>query len=352
MNAKELKSRIDENMIIRLMEHLGADYCLSNNGNEIHFRTICHDGDSHKLYYYLDNQMFHCYSNCGSMDIITVVSKVLNKTFIQALYYICDFFGFETDNYEEHQETLINKSDWGILVPKHKKREVTRSSFKFIDESILNSFHELYHPAFYKDGISLATMKKFEIRYDILEQRIIIPHRDEEGNLIAIRCRNTKQELIETAKYMPIVVNEVLLSAKITNYFYGLNFNKENIKRLKKVIIVEAEKSVMQLEDILEFNIGVALSSSSLSLVQIELLKCLGVEEVIIATDKEFEEYGSKQESLYAKKIRKSLVDRLKPFFNVSVLHDTTGKIGYKDSPTDKGREVFLELYENRIQIK
>ena len=37
------------------MEDLGADAIESRNPNEIHFRTVCHGGDSHKLYFYLDS---------------------------------------------------------------------------------------------------------------------------------------------------------------------------------------------------------------------------------------------------------------------------------------------------------
>lgn len=359
MKAKELKEKLGTEEIIQLMYHLGADSKPGANDNELLFNTICHHGDSHKLYFYKDSKQFYCYSNCGSLDIINIVQNVLQFNEVsKAINYICELYGlggysmeegfFDEDIYSRDLEVL-NYYDENI-----ESKEVDMSrEFELIDENILNYFYKYYHPAFYNDGISFKTMHKFGIRYDILNQRIIIPHRDEEGRLIAIRCRNLDQVLIdEGRKYTPIYFNRKLLSAKTSLYLYGLYYNQENIRRSKKVILLEAEKSVMQLDTILnDNNIGVALSSSSLSLVQVELLKSLGVTEVIIAMDKDFKEYGSVEEKKYAMKIRKAIVDKLKPYFVVTIMWDTTGLLGYKDSPTDKGSEVFYKLFNNRIKI-
>ena len=108
----------------------------------------------------------------------------------------------------------------------------------------------------------------------------------------------------------------------------------------------------MQLDTILKGEgFAVALSSSSLHLIQVEILKSLGVEEVIIALDKEYESFGSKEEKMYAVKIRKALIEKLIPFFTVSVIWDTTNLLQKKDSPTDRGGEIFRKLYSNRIFI-
>ena len=95
-------------------------------------------------------------------------------------------------------------------------------------------------------------------------------------------------------------------------------------------------------------NIALALSSSNLSQYQIDILKDLGVEEVIIALDKEYEKSGTREEVVYALKVDKSLVSRLS-LFNVSVIWDFSGLINKKDSPLDRGKEVFNKLYNNRI---
>lgn len=51
---------------------------LKENG-EIIAETICHNktGGSHKLYYYPETQLFHCYTGCGSFDVFTLIEKQL-----------------------------------------------------------------------------------------------------------------------------------------------------------------------------------------------------------------------------------------------------------------------------------
>ena len=193
-------------------------------------------------------------------------------------------------------------------------------------------------------------MDKFEIQYDIYNDRIIIPHRYVNGDLIAIRCRNLDERLVETGrKYMPIIVDGKTLSAPTSQYLYGLYQNMENIQRLKRVILVESEKAVLQYETMYpDYNIAVALSSSNLSMWQVDILKSLGVEEVIIALDKEFDNSGTREEMLYAMKIDKSLVNKLS-LFDVSIIWDYRGLLDRKDSPLDKGKQVFEKLYQDRI---
>lgn len=356
MKAKELKELLTVDDIDRLMTYLGADKLPNQaESNEVQYRTICHNGDSHKLYFYKDSKSFHCYSNCGQLDIINIVENSLKVGVSEAISFICDFFNI-SHNYmkEGFTDEVIYSEDWDIFsIYKELTKEIdTTRSFRKIEDSVLSYFSKMYHPSFYDDGVTLFTLHKFGIRYDILNQRVIIPHWDEEGNLIAIRCRNLQKHLVDAGfKYMPITFRGKLLSAPTGKYFYGLNFNKENIRRIKKVILVESEKAVMQLDSILEDNIAIALSSSSLSLIQVEMLKELGVEEVIIALDKEYEKYGSLEEKSYAIKIKKGIINKLMGYFNISVIWDTEDLIGYKNSPSDRGAEVFWKLMKNRLRI-
>ena len=361
MKASELRERLTINDIFNIMEKLGADHLPDSGGNEVMFRTVCHCGDSHKLYFFKDTKMFHCYTNCGQMNVINVVENALGISFIEAKEYIQKvvgiYEGFDMEiGFNQYDLKESSENDLELLRRNEtykKPIDLTRK-YTILDESILNTFRKMYHPAFYNDGISIKTLYKFGIRYDILNHRIIIPHWDENGNLIAVRCRNLDEELIEQGvKYTPIYLNGKPLSAPTRMYFYGLNFNIDVIKRIKKVILVESEKAVMQIDTMLDGNgFALALSSSSLHLIQVELLKSLGIEEVIIALDKEYDEFGSKEEKLYAMKIRKSLINKLIPYFEVSVMWDKTGLLKKKDSPSDRGEKVFTQLYNNRIRIK
>lgn len=354
MKAEDLKERLTVEGILSVMDELGAEM-VSNDDKEVIFKTICHGGDSSKLYFYKDNKIFKCYSHCGSMDIITIVQKVKDLGVADAISFICNTVGIIDFNMREGFGGDSSKDEnWEIIksLMKSKKEISLDRDFKFYDPSILMNFRLMFHPAFLNDGISIETMIKFKIRYDLLNRRIIIPHFHENGNLIGIRCRNLDQDLIDAGcKYVPIMFKKERISAPTGKYLYGLNENKHNIRKIKRVILVESEKAVMQLDSILENNFSVAMSGSSLSLVQVNLLVEYGVEEVIVAVDKEYEQYGTQEEKLYAQKIKKSIIDKLIGKFNVSVIWDKTNLLKKKDSPTDRGREVFLELYKNRIKV-
>ena len=356
LTAKEVKERLTLKQILILMEDLGADAIESRNPNEIHFRTVCHGGDSHKLYFYVDSRNFHCYTGCGSMDILKVLQNALGITLTKAIEYIAMRFGM-TDTFKVgfgNDDTVVDSDDWSLMSSFKMRTTIEEKpqEIKVLDESVLNHFYKMAHRSFLNDGINVPTIAKFGVMYDIYNNRIIIPHRNENGELIAVRCRNLEEELVNTGrKYMPIIVDNKLLSAPTGQYFYGLYNNKSNIKRFKKVILLESEKAVMQLDTMYpNTNIGLALSSSNLSKFQIDILKSLEVEEVIVALDKEFDVVGSNEEVLYRKRVIKTILNRLKAEgFMVSVMWDNFNLLNRKDSPTDKGKEVFDKLLSNRF---
>ena len=77
----------------------------------------------------------------------------------------------------------------------------------------------------------------------------------------------------------------------------------------------------------------------------------LGVREVIIALDKQFENVNSEECKKWAKHIKEKIIDKLSPYVIVTVLWDTNGLLGYKDSPTDRGKEILLQLMDNKIYV-
>lgn len=88
-------------------------------------------------------------------------------------------------------------------------------------------------------------MKLYNIRYSILQNKIIIPHYDVDNNLIGIRGRALNEEDLVYGKYMPIQIENKIYSHPLMFNLYGLNIVKNNIKRLKTAIIAESEKASM-----------------------------------------------------------------------------------------------------------
>jgi len=347
MNAAQVKETLSDQDIFSLLVEFGGDPTW--NG-VIVSRTCCHNPShegKHKLVYYHESKTFHCYTGCGTMDIFGLVQKKMDLDFYGSFKYVCLKFGISSDS----SSFSSNKIDTSYF-EKFKKKEETISLDKLPD-SILNSYYDLYHDTWLKDGISIRSMKKFGIKFNILDNQIIIPHRDMNGGLIGVRARNLKQEVVDSGKkYMPVYWKRKVLKHPTGAALYGLDKTKDFIEKYKTVILFESEKSVLQLDSMFpDHSIGVCISGSSMTNYQLNILKKLDIDEVVIALDKEFKEIGSDEEKFYAKKIEDVFGNKLTPYFKVSVLWDTDNLLEEKDSPTDKGPEIFQTLFKNRIFI-
>ena len=345
MDANTLKQQLSENDILNLLSELGAEPY--QKGNQIIARTICHDGGSHKLYYYMESHSMMCYTHCGSMDIYALVQQVKGIEFGEAYRFVRDFFGYTSDTVKDFSEVL----DMSFF---NRFNNVENyESLPVIDDNLLKIFNNIYHYSWLKDGILPSIAKKYGIKMSILSEQIVIPHHNIDGGLVGIRVRNLKEDLVEQGKkYMPLYWRGKGYNHATGANLYGLNITKNNIEKVKKVVLFEGEKSVLTLDSFYNGSgIGVAMSGGSLSSHQVEILKQLDIEEVVIATDKEFEDIGSRMEKFYAEKIKKTIADKLLPYYRVSVIWDTENLLELKDSPVDKGLTTWLKLWENRINI-
>lgn len=115
---------------------------------------------------------------------------------------------------------------------------------------------------------------------------------------------------------------------------------------------MEGEKSVLKYATYfgLDNNISVACCGSTISSFQIDLLLSLGAEEIIIAFDRQFQEIGDKEFKLFTKKLQ-HIHDRFKNYTNITIMFDKNKLTSYKDSPIDKGPEIFLQLFKERIYL-
>lgn len=350
MRASDIVEMLSEDDIFSLLEHLGAEPVKFNN--HISALTICHpDGHSHKLWYWYRVKRFECFTECGKLgNVFQFLMHLKGWEFSEAYWFIVEYFNIDISDNTERTE----KIDQSFFKKFKKKEEI--EVLKSIDKKILNHYYNIYSPLWIEDGISIEAMKEFGIRFSIADHQIIIPHYSENGRLVGIRCRNLDEERAKENKYMPVYYQGKFLSHSTGGLLYGLNINKKRIKKHKTIILFEAEKSVLQLRTMdKENSIGVALSGSTLTSVQVKIILGLiakyGVEEVVIALDKEYKEVGDDEYIYYQEKINRVFIDQLINYVNVSIVWDMEGKIGYKESPTDRGLDTWQYLYYNRIKV-
>ena len=121
---------------------------------------------------------------------------------------------------------------------------------------------------------------------------------------------------------------------------------------MKKVFVFEGEKSVLKYRSYFgeENDLAVAICGSSFINYQAWLLIQLGVEEIIIALDKQFKEPGDDEFKKLVKNL-KNIHRKYGKYVKISYMFDKSGLLGYKDSPIDQSKEVFLELFKNRVNL-
>lgn len=354
MNAQELKSKITESDIIKLLGRIGSDEYIDTEEAFI-FRTICHHGEKYKLYYYKESKYFHCYTDCSdSFDIIELVCRNKNYSFSEAINWICVQLDISTLTYGFCTQTgKINDWDFINNIRRKKKDSTTIIKKDFYDASILNIFQKMYWQGWVDEGIDILSMIKYGILYCTFQQKIIIPHYNIDNQLMGVRARLMLEEEIEQyGKYCPFQMKNMMYSHPLSQNLYGININKEAIKRKKKIMLVEGEKSVLQCNKMFgEDNFAVALCGSGFSNFQRDLILNLEVREVIIALDKEYREVDSIEAKKWANHIIERFINKLAPYCIVTVLWDTEGLLPYKSSPSDHGKETLLKLMDNKIYV-
>jgi hypothetical protein len=352
LNAQEIKNKLTDKHIIQILERLNATI-YQNSDKYIVSTTVCHHGNSNKLYFYKEINMFHCYTDCGdSFDVIELICRNKGYKFQEAINWLCIMFGFDTSDYGfgKINNTIINDWDFIYSLPLKKKRQQSQEKRDYYNKDILNIFQPMYCQEWIDEGISLESMIKYGIKYCTLQQKIIIPHYSIDNELMGVRGRALLEEDIKYGKYTPFSISKTIYSHPLSQNLYGLNINKDNIIKRKKIMLVEAEKSVLQCDTMFgEDNFTVALCGKNLSIFQRDLILSLDVNEVIVALDKQFYNHEDDEANEWSKYIRKKIINLLAPYVRVSVLWDTNNLLAYKSSPSDYGKETLLKLMDKKI---
>ena len=354
--SKELvKENLELEDIYNLLEYFNAEPQMYNT--YIVAKTICHHGDSYKLYYYENTQLFKCYTGeCGTFDVFELVQKYeeiddLNK----AIYFVVNFFNLQSKIQEENEE-YFSLEDWKIFSRYEKLKDIAPQKIEKVCLPEYPNFIKNYpRPVFLiweKEGITKPICDYMNICYDPINGAILIPHYDEDDRLVGIRQRTLIQELEIYGKYRPAKIQNQLCNHPLAFNLYGLNKAKENIQEMKIAIVLEAEKSVLQFLSYFgtKSNIAVAVCGSSLSKYQFELLKKLGVEEICIGFDKDFHPENLEERTQVENKLLK-IHEKYGKDINLSFLFDNYDILSYKASPLDCGKEAFELLWRNRVVL-
>ena len=359
IDVKKLKKSLSLAHHKQIMQALGIPAYSENKEQIIYF-----SGDknkdalkgSPKLYFYKDSQIYFGYTSSRSYDIISLVQTRLALlkqpcSFLDACQFILD-----TTNINPDSISRVKKEghvyDWSNLERFIKVRKYGNQLSEY-NRNIIDTLPPLYPQAWIDEGISEETMDKYQIRYYERCNQTVIPCFDDEARLVGVRVRNWDKDRVEQAKYMPLVTLDGQCYKFNTNQvFYGINYNKPEIERTGKVIIVESEKAVMKLDTYMgRHNIALGMYGSNLGIQRRNQLLKMGVNTVSYVVDNDF--IG--QDDAFFEQWREKIQHFIKlwdGFCRVEIVWDNLGLLGPKENATDRTKEVWEQLWENREIIE
>ena len=346
------KSLTKEN-VIALVRRLGATTIVEQEDCLI-LPTICHNaeevGKSNKLYYYFDSQLFTCYTECGcSFNIYELVKKVhsINDhdiSFYEAFNYVSSMVGRSSLTIAPTHTPIGNRY----------ARKLSVERLPEYNKNVLAMFRRYLPIEWTREGITQEAADKFSILFSPSKLKVVIPHFDMEGRLVGIRGRALDEwEAENYGKYMPIKAEQDFFTHHLSRNLYGVWENGKAIRKYKRAVVFEAEKSVL-LSSVYygDDSVAVAVCGSNLHKVQVDILtKKMGVSEIILAFDREYASSRSEEAQIYKEKLF-AICQKYSSYANFYMLWDMEGLLKQKDSPIDRGKEVYERLYDMKVRIR
>lgn len=268
--------------------------------------------------------------NCDG-DILTLVMNDQKVTLRQATNLVANWLGLS------EAVVQIKRPFGGFYKSVLRPNDRPELHMPTYDESILAPYLHKFNKKFWRDGIDYMTQDFFNLGYCHDENAILIPTYTVDGDLCGCKARNNDPDCDYDRRWWAFIPYSK------TYTLYGFHWNYQDILKKHKVILVESEKGVMQARSFGVNNV-LAVSGSKISNTQVNYIRSLNCDEIIVAFD----------EGLYESEI---LIESMKLLpkgnkdYKVSYIFDDDNSIlpkGSKCSPTDLGWKAFYSLLSNK----
>lgn len=280
--------------------------------------------------------MYYCFGCKKGGDVITFCQEHLNMSYERAVSYLCGIAGLSDEKTEISTTVKYLKK-----AARKKKKQQLPVTHPILDEKILNDFEHRRITKWIEEGIPQSIMEKYGVRYDKRANRIVYPVYDNDGNLINVKGRTLYDGYKDFDPPIPKYMNYYPVGD--LDYLQGFCFKKDIIQQYKEIIIFESLKSVMKLDSYGQPN-SVSSETSELTIFQVKTIIGLHC-DVVIAFDNDVS---------LEKILEKETIQLLMRFVNVYVVIDKNGllgKVSDKNSPVDKGKDIWDRLYQTKIKL-
>ena len=303
------------------------------------YATHCpkHTDNTPSLFITPSRNLFYCQScHCGG-NLLTWLMTFEHLSFNDAVDKVGKLVGTDIKNLKQCSSLKIFQSIKRAIGT--NQLSSTLINREILEITALEQFQKEVPQEWVDEGISPEAMDVFNIRIDTKANRIIYPVYDKDFNLIGFkgRTRYDDYKLLGIQKYM----NYTKIGT--TDFFIGMKEQYEKIMDEKKVIIFEGIKSVMKAYG-WGYDYSLAAETSCLNEDQVKILIQMGIKDVTIAFDSDVN-----VNQVY------TCTEMLRKFTNVYLITDRKYAkdklLGEKESPVDRGREVFETLLSERRRM-
>lgn len=353
MNSAKVKEYLKEDVerIERLLEEVGC-HMLWRTGDEV--RGAPPNGRNHTAVSVNTETLFCRVYGEGETfrgDIFQLISMFRKEEFKQSFSFTKSLFGlggkFVKDNKKDPLALFKNIRKQHKIITDINEVEVPKFGMESLADFVL-----LPHINLFYEGITTQTQEIFKVGYDPYLDRVIFPHfaYDDIDAVVGITGRTLRsKEEIEIFR-VPKYWNYIKGYKKMYN-LYGFSHSLPFIIKNGKIIIFEAEKSVMkQWSQTRNKGFSVSVGGHEISEVQVQLIlkETPADTEVIIAFDRDVQDMKDDDGNPIGEQYLINQCKKFAKFRKVSYTWDTNDLLGEKDAPIDKGVKVFNELLNSR----
>ena len=343
-SVKELKYYIWlNNLVSVILENIGCRNIHESNNNH-YIRCANADGDnSTAITVFTDNPLLNVINetreNNRNSDLIGLVSYTKGLNYFDTIKYLHSILGLYDIDISKLEYDAAEIIDNTKYEEQEEKRKAEYQKALARDIRQYNSGIKSITVDWLKQGIIYKGVEKFDIRISNDNSQILIPIKNMNGEIVGINKRTTRTA--EEIKLLGIPKYQLTSGFNKSNYIYGLYENTNSIKEKGYCVLFEGCKSVLQ-RSTMQDNTGLSILGHYLSDKQAETIASLNLNEIVIAFDKDI----SREEIEYN---CYKLIDF--GCRKVSYIYDSDNLLNSKDSPTDKGNKIYMELFYNRIAV-
>ena len=314
---------------ISLLDYASQHFTFKRNGfsNNWYCRCPNHTDLTPSLCINNEQNYFHCFSCEVGGNLLTWMLKIEHMNYSDAVKRIAELSGKEIISNESSKSMKYFRS----IKPTCKNQNPNER--QIIDPIYYERCLRELPEEWIKEGIEPSVMNEYGIRIDGQSNRICYPILDVNGKLISMKGRT------RIPSYKELGIPKYQFYSKIGNldFFVGWQQAWPYIQESGRAYIFEGIKSVMHVRP-WGYRNCISSETSHLSDEQIKLLIKSRIKEVVICYDSD----------VNIDKVR----DNVKLLRKFCDIYYTGNKLlGEKESPCDRGREVFEKLIKEVKKI-